>query len=660
MCGIAGFWDSSQANSSIELRSTIHRMTDSLYHRGPDDSGIWLSPEDGIALGHRRLSILDISPLGHQPMLSADERYIIVFNGEIYNFLELRKQLENTGHKFKGNSDTEVMLACFSQWGIQPAVQKFHGMFAFALWDKQEKRLHLGRDRAGEKPVYYGLVNNCLVFGSELKSITTFPGWKGKIDRNALSLYMRYCYVPDPHSIYQNIYKLSPGCILTINYNNILNLPIPEHYWMAQTVAMSGKKQVFTGSDTEATNRLDKLLHHTISQQMLSDVPIGAFLSGGIDSSTIVAIMQSESNTPIKTFTIGFNDDIYNEAIYAKAVANHLNTSHTELYVSPEEISDVIPKLPHIYDEPFADSSQLPTFLVSQLARQHVTVSLSGDAGDELFGGYNRYVWAPQIWKKIGNVPLSVRLALQNIILSLTPQAWNHIFKSLSPIIPSKLRQVNPGDKLHKLANVLSTNSRSSLYRQLSSQWTNPEQIVLNSFESKTIMTNQEEWPDIDSYPEWMMCMDLLSYLPGDILTKIDRAAMSTSLETRVPFLDQNIIEFAWQLPLSMKIRNGESKWLLRQVLYKYVPRELIERPKMGFGIPISDLIRTSLRDWAEDLLSVTSLKSSGCLNDTLIRQKWEEHLSGKRNWQYHLWNILIFQSWFKTQCIKEKQTCNS
>ncbi|HEY9874069.1 MAG TPA: asparagine synthase (glutamine-hydrolyzing) [Candidatus Obscuribacterales bacterium] len=644
MCGIAGFLDLSCQLESDRLQATVVQMANTLIHRGPDDGGTWVDASSGIALGHRRLSIVDLSPQGHQPMLSANGRYAIVFNGEIYNFLELRQTLEHLGHRFRGHSDTEIMLASFSEWGLEQAVKRFNGMFAFALWDTQERVLHLGRDRLGEKPLYYGWVGQTFLFGSELKALKAHPHFKCEINPDALTLYLRHNCIPAPYSIYQGIYKLPPGCILTVG--STASVCEPVSYWSVKEAAEFGIAQPFIGSETEAIAELDALLRDAVRLQMIADVPLGAFLSGGIDSSTIVALMQAQSSQPVKTFTIGFYENSYNEAKNASSVAHHLGTEHTELYVTPEEAIAVIPKLPTLYDEPFADSSQIPTFLVSQLARKHVTVSLSGDGGDELFAGYNRHFWGRSIWQKIGWMPQGLRQAAASTITSLSPQAWNRGFASVDALLPPKLRQRLPGEKLHKLAEILAVDSPETMYRGLTSHWKDPESLVLGASEPSTTLTNPKAWADLPDFTQRMMYLDTITYLPDDILAKIDRASMGVSLESRIPFLDRRVVEFSWKIPLSMKIRNGQGKWLLRQVLYNYVPKELIERPKMGFGIPIDNWLRGSLRDWAEALLDENRLRQEGFFNPQPIRQKWTEHLSGDRNWQHYLWDILMFQAW--------------
>ncbi len=625
------------------MQLVAQQMSYTLLHRGPDDGGIWVDAEVGIALGFRRLSILDLSSEGHQPMHSVSGRYVIVFNGEIYNFLELRQELEALGHYFRGHSDTEVMLASFSQWGLEGAIERFNGMFAFALWDRQERVLYLGRDRLGEKPLYYGCVGQTFLFGSELKALKAYPRFRAEINRDALALFVRHSCIPAPYSIYKGIYKLPPGTVLTWKGDGDLTV-IP--YWSAKEAAELGVAKPFVGSESEAVARLEALLQEAVALRMVADVPLGAFLSGGIDSSTVVALMQTQSSQPVKTFSIGFYEESYNEAKDAKAVAQHLGTDHTELYVTPEEAIAVIPKLPSLYDEPFSDSSQIPTFLVSQLAKQRVSVTLSGDGGDELFGGYNRYFWGRSIWQKIGWMPQSFRQVAAHALTTLSPQIWEQLFTGMGSLLPTQLRQRQPGYKLHKLAEILAVDSPESMYRGLVSHWKKPESLVLGSLEPATTLTNPQKWARLADFTQRMIFLDTVTYLPDDILTKVDRASMGVSLEARVPFLDHRLVEFAWRIPLEMKIRNGQGKWLLRQVLYRHVPQKLIERPKMGFGIPIDDWLRGPLRDWAETLLDEKRLREEGFFNPQPIREKWTEHLSGERNWQYYLWDVLMFQAW--------------
>ncbi len=647
MCGITGFWDLNSSRSN-EQEFIVRRMADTLAHRGPDANGFWCDQEVGIALGHRRLSIIDLSPTGHQPMLSANERYVLIFNGEIYNFSQLREELAGYGHTYRGTSDTEVMLTAFMEWGIEGAVQKFNGMFAFAVWDRQERTLHLGRDRLGEKPLYYGWIDNVFLFGSELKTMRAHPAFRAKIDRGAVAVYLRHSYIPAPHSIYEGIHKLPPATVMSISIDNRNPEPIP--YWSVREAAQYGLCNPFDEDEHAIIEQLDELLQDAVKMRMIADVPLGAFLSGGIDSSMIVAMMQAQSSHRVKTFTIGFHEDRYNEATYAKAVANHLSTDHTELYVSSEEAMAVIPKLPTLYDEPFADSSQIPTFLISQLARQHVTVSLSGDGGDELFGGYDRYFRGRTLDRYSQWVPRVAGKALART-LTLIPSAFQSaFFKTAKYILPKHFPHANSGQNLHRLAEFLdSIDSRPDLYRNIVSQWKKPERVVLHATELPTVLTQPHKLPEIDSFLSWMMLVDTISYLPDDILVKLDRASMGVSLESRVPLLDHRVVEFSWRVPLSMKIRRNTGKWLLRRLLYRYVPPELIERPKTGFGVPITHWLRGPLRDWAEALLARTRLEQEGIFNPIPIEQRWREHLAGDFDHHYYLWDILMFQSWLET-----------
>ena len=652
MCGIAGFITAGSFFSPRKLERCLSRMSDTIYHRGPDDGGLWSDAEAGVWLGHRRLSIVDLSPAGHQPMQSASGRYTIAFNGEIYNHQSLRVAMENAGQapSWRGRSDTETLLHGFDLWGIQKTVEKACGMFAFAVWDRQSNTLTLGRDRLGEKPIYYGWqgYGNAAVFlfGSELKAFRTHPAFENNISRGALSLQLRYNYIPAPYSIYKGIEKLCPGSLLSVSRQK--PEPIVCTYWSGMEVAKFGVKNTFSGSDQQAVDELDSLLSNAVCKQMVADVPLGAFLSGGVDSSTIVALMQAQSPRPVKTFSIGFEEENYNEAVYAKAVAEHLGTDHTELYVTAEQAHAVIPSLATLYDEPFSDCSQIPTFLVSQLARQHVTVSLSGDAGDELFCGYNRYQMTEKLWSKLAAVPIPLRKLVAKGLVSISPQTWDILATNLSRLMPKLARASNLGDKLHKGASVFSSQSIDDLYLGLISYWKNLESVVIGGNEPLTLMNGNKpvliELNDIQR----MMALDMLTYLPDSILAKVDRAAMGVSLETRVPFLDHKLVEFAWTLPQSMKLRGGQSKWALRQVLYRYVPEAMIERPKMGFGVPIGSWLRGPLRDWAECLLNESRLKEEGFLYNSPIRQKWTEHLSGRRNWQDQLWAVLMFQSWLE------------
>lgn len=651
MCGISGFWGPITREEILE--KAIRAMTASLRHRGPDDEGTWLDPGAGVALGQRRLSILDLSPAGHQPMISAGGRYVVTFNGEIYNHLALRGRLDihEAGSEkrcWRGHSDTETLLAGFEAWGVEETIRRSVGMFALAVWDKASRTLTLARDRLGEKPLYYGWQGKALLFGSELKALRAHPEFRGEVDRDALTLLLRHNYIPAPYSIYRGIHKLPPGTWLQARPGERDAQALP--YWSARECAETGRRDPYLGSETEGATELEELIKQSLAGQMVADVPLGAFLSGGVDSSTVVALMQRLSTRPVKTFTIGFREDAYNEAEHARAVARHLGTDHTELYVTPEETLAVIPKLPTLYDEPFADSSQIPTYLVSRLARQHVTVSLSGDGGDELFGGYNRYSWATEIWRKLGWLPRPVRSAIAGLLTVLPPTAWDAAFKGLEPVVPSRLRYSEPGLKLHKLAEVLGARTPEEIYWMLVSHWKGPAEVVPGAKEPPTVLTDRQSWPDLADFEHRMMYFDTVSYLPDDILVKVDRAAMGVSLETRVPLLDHRVVEFAWRLPLRLKMRGGVTKWLLRQVLYRHVPRELIERPKMGFGVPIDSWLRGPLRKWAESLLDPARLLREGFFNPAPIQQKWNEHLSGQHNWQYYLWDVLMFQAWLENE----------
>lgn len=630
-------------------------MAKAIDTRGPDDQGAWFDGERGIGLGHRRLAILDLSPSGHQPMSSVSGRYVLVYNGEIYNHLQLREELVAQGHQvnWRGHSDTETLLAGFDIWGISATLEKCQGMFAFGLWDRETATLTLARDRAGEKPLYYGFLGagpeRTLVFASELKAFRAHPKFNATINRDALTLLLRHNYIPAPYSIYQDIYKLPPASLVALSLEHVSSshLPEPTEYWSITGAVENGRTNPYKGTPEQAVNDLEALLQSVVGQQMMADVPLGAFLSGGIDSSTIVALMQSQSARPVQTFTIGFEESRYNEAEYAKTVAQHLKTDHTELYVSAAQAMAVIPKLPQIYDEPFSDSSQIPTYLVSALARQQVTVSLSGDAGDELFAGYTRYQATSNIWNRLERMPKPLRSLAAGAMTSIPPGAWNSVADFVQPL--KKRFGGNIGDKIHKAAGVIGSRGVDELYRGLVSHWPTPDSVVLGSREPPTKLT--QNWSELSnlSAVEKMMVLDFMTYLPDDILTKVDRASMSVSLESRVPFLDHRVVEFAWSLPLNYKLRENEGKWVLKQVLGRYVPRQLIDRPKMGFGIPIDEWLRGGLRDWAEALLSEDRLRNEGFFDVSQVRTKWREHLSGQRNWAYHLWDVLVFQAWLES-----------
>ena len=644
MCGIAGIFDTSRSAGRDELTRFAEKMGAALRHRGPDDAGIWLDETRGIALAHRRLSIVDLSPAGHQPMLSHNGRYVIAFNGEIYNFRALRHTLEREigGIAWRGASDTEALLESLAHWGVAAALRRCSGMFAFALWDRQERTLTLARDRMGEKPLYYGFAGHALLFGSELKALRTHPACPSAISRAVLALYLRQSCIPAPHSIYDGIFKLPPGCFVQICDKQPL---APVCYWNYAEIAERGAAQPFSGSDADAETRLHELMRASVAEQMVADVPLGAFLSGGIDSSAIVALMQANSSRPIHTFSIGFEDAAYNEAPYAKAVAARLGAAHTEFYVTERDALDVIPLLPTMYDEPFADSSQIPTYLLSGLTRRHVTVSLSGDGGDELFGGYSRYASSVTLWRRAQKIPFWPRRAVCAALLRLPPP----LLKGVSVGLARFLRRHGDAaysvtDKLYKTAVVTQERTFPALYFAARTHWPDALRLLRDS-------AGFVEVPPPCAAPSFlrqMMFFDTQNYLPDDILVKVDRAAMSVSLETRIPLLDSRIVEFAATLPDALLRRDGQGKWLLRRVLARYVPDQLIDRPKMGFGVPLGAWLRGALRDWAEALLDASRLRREGIFRPEPIRQRWEEHLSGERVWHYELWDILMFQAWLE------------
>lgn len=637
MCGLTGFLYQKTLPSNTE--QLLKSMVSTLASRGPDDNGIWLDKEAGIGLGHSRLAVVDLTSAGHQPMSSANGRYVLVFNGEIYNHWHLRKQLTNIN--WRGNSDTETLLAGFEAWGIEETIVKTVGMFAFALWDKQNRLLVLGRDRAGEKPLYYGWQGTVFVFGSELKALKIHPEFKQELNAAALSLYLKRSYIPAPHSIYKHIYKLMPGTLLYLSLSN--PEPVLHTYWSASNVAIAKANAPFIGNDDDLVNELGRLMEDAISLQKIADVPLGAFLSGGIDSSLIVALMQAQSRQRVKTFSIGFDDEEYNEAHYAKAIAEHLNTDHTELYIKTDEALKVIPKLPGLYDEPFADSSQIPTFLVSEMAKQHVTVALTGDAGDELFCGYNRYIFTNKLWRQISKIPMPLRKATSSLIRSIDPSIWDKTVSRL-PLI-NKTNYL--GQKLHKGANVLTCTDSNDVYNLLISQDVYSCSMLPNDYVDPidALQINLLSLSPLDR----MMVIDFMTYLPDDVLVKVDRASMGVSLETRLPFLDHRIIEFAWSLQAHRKLHNNISKWPLKQLLNRHVPAQLFNRPKMGFAIPLNNWLRGPLKDWAHDLLTEKNLMEQGLFDAKSIQMMWQAHLNGKNRFSSLLWTILMFQAWVKS-----------
>jgi len=645
MCGFAGFLETSGARYPSGMEGVAREMNDTLRHRGPDDSGTWCDEAAGFVVGHRRLSIVELSALGHQPMQSACGRFVVAYNGEVYNFREIRGALEKAGYSFRGGSDTEVLLAAISAWGLEEALRRFVGMFAFALWDRQERTLSLCRDRFGEKPLYYGWSGSTFLFGSELKALRAHPAWRGEYDTGAVSLFLRFCYVPAPYSIYRGIRKLPPGTYLTLHGADPATPLEPRPYWSAREVVERGMGEPFRGTPAEAAEELDVLLRASVRQQMVADVPLGAFLSGGIDSSAIVALMQAQSTRAVKTFSIGFHESSFNEAVHAAAVARHLGTEHCDLYVSAAEAMEVIPRLPALYDEPFADSSQIPTFLVSRLARGSVTVSLSGDGGDELFGGYVRHQLGPRIWNGIRRLPTGVRRSAGEALAAIPGGVWAALDGGARHLGP-RMRQRNSGEKVLKLAAVLKAGNPDAIYRSLVAAWSDPRQAVRGVEPPATLIDLPSEWPALTDFASRMMYLDAMTYLPDDILVKVDRAAMGVSLETRVPFLDHRVFEFVWRLPPEYKIRGGVSKWLLRQVLYRYVPPALVERPKAGFAVPVGEWMRGPLREWAEGLLDPRGLEEGGVFDPGPIRRYWREHLAGTADRTLKLWPILIFQAW--------------
>jgi asparagine synthase (glutamine-hydrolysing) len=648
MCGIAGILRRG-GNHRAAIAECVARMTAALAHRGPDASDVWTDDIAGVALGHRRLSILDLSAAGAQPMRSDCGRFTVTFNGEIYNHLDIRSELEaaKAAPDWRGHSDTETLLYAIRHWGLKDALQRFNGMFAFAIWDARERSLTLCRDRFGEKPLFYGWIDREFVFASELKAFAVHPEWKKSIDRRALTAFMRYSYVPAPWTIWEGVRKLVSGSYLSVPESlGPGELPQPEAYWSMRQQVVAGQRDRLT-DPAVAVIELERLLSQAVARQSLSDVPLGAFLSGGIDSSTIVALMQKYSSRPVKTFSIGFAEADFNEAVYARGVARHLATDHTELIVTPSDARDVVPRLAQIYDEPFGDSSQIPTRLVAALARRNVTVALSGDAGDELFGGYNRHVSGTRLQARFGRLPAAAKRMLAATIGLVAPEPANTIGRLAGRMLPPRYRISRAGDQIAKLQRIACARSIDEMYRLLSSIDDNPSRAIIGGGEPESWFTEQIAGIGQSIDPlDWMTLSDALSYLTDDILQKVDRAAMSVSLETRVPFLDRDVVEFSCRVPPDLKVRNGKGKWLVRQVLDRYVPRHLVDRPKTGFGIPLDDWLRGSLKPWASDLLAPDRLNRQGWFDAERVSLVWAEHQGGGRNHGSWLWNVLMVQAW--------------
>jgi asparagine synthase (glutamine-hydrolysing) len=648
VCGIAGRFDPAARASAEALGHQVQAMCDTLVHRGPDAEGAWADPAAGVHFGHRRLSVVGLGPEGSQPMVSSDGRWVVTYNGEVYNHVAIRRRLEAEGHPFRGGSDTEVLLTAVMAWGLWPALDASEGMFALALWDRREGQLHLARDRFGEKPLYYGWVDGTVAFASELAALRTLPGFDADIDRDAVALYLRHNCVPAPHTVYRGVAKLSPGQVVTFGTEaRPGDRPLVRTYWSARDAIDAARAAPLTGTPGSSIDRVEEVLSTSVASRMVADVPVGAFLSGGIDSTLVVALMQQHLASPVQTFTVGFADRAFDESVEAAAVAAHLGTDHTTLRITDQEATDLVPRLPDLWDEPFGDVSQIPMHLVSRLARSRVTVSLSGDGGDELFAGYNRHAWLERLWRRASGVPDPVRRAAGST-LGRVPASWVDGAARATRLLPARMQVRNPSSKVAKVAQVLAASGPEDAYLSLVSYWGDAESMVLGAGPPVSVASHPEEWPRLDGITEQMMWLDTVGYLPDDILTKLDRAAMGTSLETRVPFLDRAVFETAWSLPLSMKLHQGTTKWVLRQVLERHVPAALVDRPKMGFGFPIGTLLRGPLRPWAEALLGRDHLHRQGLLDPDPVRRAWRDHLEGRRDVAHQLWAVLALEAWLE------------
>lgn len=651
MCGISGLWDPRCADEG-QLNRTVDAMTCALHHRGPDSAGRWTDREQGLALGHRRLAIVDLSPEGHQPMTSACGRYVIAFNGEIYNFETLRTELLGLGHHFRGHSDTEVLLAAIVAFGIDAALERAAGMFAIALWDKRAKRLHLIRDRLGKKPLYYGWIDGAFVFASELKALRVHPGFDKDVSREALTAFLRYQYVPEPLSIWEGIFKLAPGMRLSLDRHDLREQPrgpltgAMRPYWSIQRMVEEKSHPATCTTPEVALDRLDARIRQAVKERMVADVPVGVFLSGGVDSSLVTAMMQAQSDKPVNSFTVGFNEGFYNEAAIARQVAEHLGTHHTEMTVTAQDALDVVPDLPAIYDEPFADPSAVPSVLIARLARRHVTVCLSGDGGDEIFSGYGRYALATQLDRTMGHVPHWIRRVAGKGVEAIPVGLWDAVLRTMRPRMPDGLRGNWSGDRVHKFATLIAFPDTDALYHAMMSINRHPSELVQGGAEPPDKLTDPRLRPRLSDPVRRMMYFDSITYLPDDILVKMDRASMAASLEVRSPLLDHRVLELAWDMPGDFLRRDGQGKWPLRALFDRYLPSHLRDRPKQGFGIPLADWLRGPLRDWAEDLLDPHKLATDGFLHPAPVRALWNEHLSGTRNWGPQIWAIAMFQGW--------------